>query len=408
MKKTKLVIVATIVAVLGLSACSKYSNKAVEVELKTEVDSLNYTFGLLNARMVKSILAKDTTDKAFNKFMAILDKSFKNSDKDETYLQAKQIGERLQENTKTGLFGDSALVFDKKVVVKTIIKVLNNKKVDMTMEEATTFIQTTMAKKDSEKTEELVDSLNYAFGVANANEFKMYIPALANDTTGKNTKMFIKGLKKGLSEKTKTEIEKSAEQFGFWLGMQKEKGLMADSALTLHYPLIRQGVVNGVKNDKLGFSMQQANEYLSTTMQKRQEKVLEVKFAKEKAENLKFLEENKSKKGIVTTKSGLQYKVLRKSRRGKYPKLTDKIKVHYVGKLIDGTEFDSSIARKKPAEFYLNGVIKGWQEGLQLMRVGSKYRFYIPYYLGYGAKGTPTIPPFSTLIFEVRLLKIEK
>ncbi len=406
MKKTKLVIATAIVAVFAFSACSGYSNKAKEVTLKTQEDSLNYTLGVLNGRTVKSVLAKDTTEAAFNEFMTALDKAFKSNDKDENYLQGKQIGERLKENEKTGLYGDSTLVFNSKIASKAIVSVLKNEKVDMTMEEATNYIQLAM-EKQGERTKEQLDSLNYAFGVANGNEFKMYIPALSNDSTGKKIKEFIKGLEKGLAEKPKTNIQKSATQFGLWLGMQKEKGLMGDSTLNINYALLRQGVVNAVKNKNVGMDMDKANQYLSTTMEKRQEKILEVKFAKRKAENLKFLEENKTKEGVVTTESGLQYKVIKKG-KGALPKLTDKVKVHYVGKIIEGSEFDSSLKRGEPATFRVNQVIKGWTEGLQLMPVGSKYILYVPAKLGYKAQGTPTIPPFSTLIFEVELLSIEK
>jgi len=120
-----------------------------------------------------------------------------------------------------------------------------------------------------------------------------------------------------------------------------------------------------------------------------------------------FLAENKKKEGVKVTASGLQYKVIKKG-NGPKPKLTDKVKVNYRGTLLDGTEFDSSYKRGKPAEFPLNGVIKGWTEGLQLMPVGSKYEFYIPADLAYGARGPQTIGPNQTLIFEVELLEIVK
>ena len=94
--------------------------------------------------------------------------------------------------------------------------------------------------------------------------------------------------------------------------------------------------------------------------------------------------------------------------RGPKPQATDRVKVHYHGTLIDGTVFDSSIERGEPAEFGLNQVIKGWTEGLQLMPVGSKFRFYIPQELGYGERATGSIPPYSTLIFDVELLEILK
>ncbi len=129
---------------------------------------------------------------------------------------------------------------------------------------------------------------------------------------------------------------------------------------------------------------------------------------KNKREGAAFLAENKKKEGVVTTESGLQYKVITKG-TGAFPKSTDKVKVHYKGTLLDGKVFDSSYDRNEPAEFPLNQVIKGWTEGLQLMQVGSKYQFFIPYELGYGEMGRgEMIPPATVLTFEVELLDIVK
>ena len=127
-----------------------------------------------------------------------------------------------------------------------------------------------------------------------------------------------------------------------------------------------------------------------------------------KKEGMTFLLENKTKSGVITTKSGLQYIVLRKG-DGDQPKETDQVKVHYRGTLLNGDEFDSSYKRGNPATFRLNAVIKGWQEGLQLMSPGSKYKFFIPSELGYGERGAGNmIGPNATLIFEVELLDIVK
>ena len=129
---------------------------------------------------------------------------------------------------------------------------------------------------------------------------------------------------------------------------------------------------------------------------------------KNKRESAAFLAENKKKEGVITTESGLQYRVITKG-TGPLPKATDKVKVNYKGTLLDGKVFDSSYDRKEPAEFPLNQVIKGWTEGLQLMSVGSKYEFFIPYDLGYGEMGRgEMIPPATVLIFEVELLDIVK
>lgn len=129
--------------------------------------------------------------------------------------------------------------------------------------------------------------------------------------------------------------------------------------------------------------------------------------AKAKEEGEKFLVENAKREGVKVTASGLQYEVL-EATIGQKPKATDSVRVHYEGTLIDGTVFDSSYKRGESIAFPLNGVIKGWTEGLQLMSVGSKYKFFIPYQLAYGEHGAgASIPPYAALIFTVELLGIE-
>lgn len=123
--------------------------------------------------------------------------------------------------------------------------------------------------------------------------------------------------------------------------------------------------------------------------------------------NMDFLEENKKKDGVITTESGLQYKIIRQG-KGAIPTEMSKVKVDYLGKLIDGKEFDSSYKRKFPAVFRLDQVIKGWTEALTMMPVGSKWEIYIPQELGYGSRSSGKIKAYSTLIFEIELLGIEK
>ena len=126
-----------------------------------------------------------------------------------------------------------------------------------------------------------------------------------------------------------------------------------------------------------------------------------------KAEGEQFLAENAKKEGVKTTASGLQYQVLRDG-NGKQPKATDQVECHYEGTLIDGTKFDSSYDRGQTATFPLNQVIAGWTEGLQLMHEGAKYRFFIPYQLGYGERGAgASIPPYAALIFDVELVAVK-
>ena len=184
--------------------------------------------------------------------------------------------------------------------------------------------------------------------------------------------------------------------------------------------LFIQGVLSGLDSTNILIEQEKVDVILREFFQKRQTEIrkkkqeeaalkAEEEFGDIKAEGIKFLEDNKAKKGVEVTESGLQYVVLKEG-AGAKPLATSKVKVHYHGTLIDGTVFDSSVDRKKPSTFGVNRVIKGWTEGLQLMNVGSKYKFFIPQELAYGA--TPRkggkIKPFAMLIFEVELLEIIK
>lgn len=143
-----------------------------------------------------------------------------------------------------------------------------------------------------------------------------------------------------------------------------------------------------------------------TTIQQYMQQAMMKKSAIVKEAGQEFLDSNKAKAGVKTTASGLQYQVLNEG-HGKSPASSEKVTVHYTGKLIDGSVFDSSVERGQPATFGVNQVIPGWTEALQLMKEGDKWILYIPYALAYGERGSPpTIPPFSTLVFEVELLKV--
>lgn len=124
-------------------------------------------------------------------------------------------------------------------------------------------------------------------------------------------------------------------------------------------------------------------------------------------EQLDYLETNSKREGIIVTTSGLQYEIITEG-TGKSPLYTDKVRCHYQGSFIDGRVFDSSYKSEKPIEFSLMNVIEGWTEGLQYMKEGAKYRFYIPFYLGYGPNGYGSIPPYATLIFDVELIEVVK
>lgn len=258
-----------------------------------------------------------------------------------------------------------------------------------------------------------LDSLNYAFGLANGNGIKQYYLA-ADSANADSLKIKIASLLKGLNDGLNAKVDEKhpelselGKNIGSALKEQTKSGLMGDSTLTVDIDIIKQGLINGLKGSTVQMKPEEAQMYLQTTMQKLQEKKMERQFGANKTAGEKFLATNKSKAGVITTASGLQYEVIKKG-NGPLPTDTSRVKVHYHGTLIDGTTFDSSIDRGEPAVFGVNQVIKGWTEALKLMPVGSKYKLYIPQELAYGGQDQGAIKPFSALIFDVELLSIEK
>lgn len=165
---------------------------------------------------------------------------------------------------------------------------------------------------------------------------------------------------------------------------------------------IAKGIDDVLANRPTGVSIEQANTIVSNEIALINEK----KSGPMIEEGKKFLADNAKKAGVKTTASGLQYEVIN-SGGGATPKLTDQVTTHYRGTLINGKQFDSSYDRGEPATFPVNGVIKGWTEALQMMKEGDKWRLYIPYNLAYGERGAgQDIPPYSTLIFDIELLKV--
>ena len=208
----------------------------------------------------------------------------------------------------------------------------------------------------------------------------------------------------GAVDKLTTEKDKVSYMVGMDLsnGLQQIKGEI-DPAI------VAQALQDALKGGKTLLTAEEALAIRQSFVQKMQAQMAEKQAAagnKNKADGEAFLAANKSKPGVKTTASGLQYQVIKEG-TGKKPGPNDQVKVHYLGTLIDGTKFDSSYDRGQPAQFALNGVIPGWTEALQLMPVGSKYKLFIPSNLAYGEKGSPgPIGPNSTLIFEVELLEI--
>lgn len=254
-----------------------------------------------------------------------------------------------------------------------------------------------------------VDSLSYAFGVAQSQGFGNYltqqlridsaqigdvVKGLIDGAAGKDAKSqmaYIEGLKVG---------KMIAEN---WVSGITSNVYGDDSTKSIDKDNLVAGFIAAVLSKDQKMTMEEAQEYIQAV----EDKKTEEEFGPNREAGEKFLAENKTKEGVQVTPSGLQYKVIKQG-KGAVPTTTDKVSVHYRGTLIDGTEFDSSYKRNKPTEFGVTQVIKGWTEALTMMPVGSKWELYIPQELAYGSRNQGQIKPFSTLIFEVELLDIVK
>jgi FKBP-type peptidyl-prolyl cis-trans isomerase FkpA/FKBP-type peptidyl-prolyl cis-trans isomerase FklB len=206
-----------------------------------------------------------------------------------------------------------------------------------------------------------------------------------------------------------TELNTDEQKLGYIIGMDIGNSLRQQGA-EVDLDALIDAISATYRNEELSMTPEEAASIREEYVQKRQAaQQAESAVAGEAnlVEGQAFLAENKLKEGVKTTTSGLQYKVLTMG-DGAKPVATDTVKVHYSGKLLDGTEFDSSYARNEPISFALNRVIAGWTEGVQLMPIGSKFMFYIAPELAYGEAGGGPIPPNSTLVFEVELLDIEQ
>lgn len=203
----------------------------------------------------------------------------------------------------------------------------------------------------------------------------------------------------------KPSLKDDKAKVSYAIGQNIARNIKAQN-IDLDPKVVGYAVASGMKGDKPELSDEEMQKAIQNLQQAAQAKAME-EAQKNKGASDDFLAKNKAKPNIKTTASGLQYEVLKEG-KGKKPSLKDKVTVHYTGTLIDGKKFDSSHDRGQPAEFPVNGIIKGWQEALQMMPEGAVYRLYIPPDLAYGAQAQPGIPPFSVLVFDVELLKVNK
>ncbi len=206
-------------------------------------------------------------------------------------------------------------------------------------------------------------------------------------------------------------LKSQMDSIAYTVGSNFGTMLKMDS-LYFNIDAIMMGIEDGLMGNKFKLTEDEISrcyQELNRIVTERNERLTKEAAEKAKAEGAKFLAENKKKKNIKTTASGLQYEVLQEGKKdGKSPKETSKVKVHYVGLLLNGTKFDSSYDNGEPIEFELNRVIRGWTEGLQLMKEGAKFKFFIPSELAYGERGSGrAIGPNETLVFEVELIEVK-
>ncbi|SHF71801.1 FKBP-type peptidyl-prolyl cis-trans isomerase [Pedobacter caeni] len=210
--------------------------------------------------------------------------------------------------------------------------------------------------------------------------------------------------KKATTQKAgaKPTFRNSLDSASYAFGANMSSSMKNDGLGSLNYDLLLKGLKDGFEGRPLLITKEQSQAPISNLFNGLSKK----KFAVNITEGKTFLENNKKQAGVQVTPSGLQYIVL-KAGDGIKPKVTDTVLAHYKGTLLNGKQFDSSYDRNEPLSLPLNRVIAGWTEGMQLMSTGSKYKFFIPYQLAYGERGAgQDIPPYSTLIFEVELLKV--
>lgn len=213
----------------------------------------------------------------------------------------------------------------------------------------------------------------------------------------------LKGEVEQLKKPKEVNLADPVIKVSYSMGTLMAGNIKSQGADSLNAEAIAMGISHVLNNQQ---ALVEQNEAMSLVQNYMQEAMMK-KSVKAKSAGVAFLAANKTKEGVITTTSGLQYKVVA-SGSGKQPTATSRVTVHYTGQLIDGLVFDSSVKRGQPATFSLNGVIRGWTEALQLMKEGDKWMVYVPYELGYGERGSGAqIPPYSTLIFEIELIKVD-
>lgn len=419
MKKTIFSVAVAFAAGLCISCTSAPKADLVGA---SKLDSLSYAIGVSQSQGLKDYLSRMDVDTTYmNQFVAGLLAGANADDKQNAYFCGEQIGDQVVNQIIPGvtseLFEGKEGKLNEKNFTNAFIAGVTGKGMKMTPAEAQEKVMSLMTaiRTNNDSTANLkaqVDTFSYAMGLAQTQGLKDFVMyRMGVDTVYMAD--FVKGLKAAI--KGKDNAKKKATNAGIQIGQQIANQmvpgisyeLFGNESELVSKDYILAGFIAGATEKDLLIQPMEADMLAMTLMEDIKSEYLEQQFGENKAQGEAFLTSIAQEEGVVKTESGLCYKVL-KAGKGAIPTNTDKVKVHYRGTLINGTEFDSSYSRNEPTSFRADQVIAGWTEALTMMPVGSKWMLYIPQELAYGSRDLGTIQPFSTLVFEVELLEIEK
>jgi len=254
-----------------------------------------------------------------------------------------------------------------------------------------------------------IDTVSYFLGMSRAEGIEMYLEEAGVDTAYMDA--FFKGFMEGIEKYSPEDVARLegmriSQTINIqWIEEFNKNIFMDDSDYTINRKAVLWGFYTGVKSaDKM--ELMRADTYSQLKIENLKTAYRESKFKDWIAKGETFLTENKNKEGVVTTASGLQYKIIEQGSSNVKPIETSVVKINYVGRFIDESEFGNTYRNEKPATVQVNKIIQGWTEALTMMNVGSKWELYVPYNLAYGAREQNDIPPYSVLIFEIELLEI--
>ena len=389
----------------------------------SKADSLAYAIGIAQTQGLQDYLVdRMGVDTAYMcKFVDGLLDGAKADEKKSAYYAGTQIGQdvvsRIIPGVTDELFDGKEGELNKKNFTSAFVAGVTEKGLKMTPAEAQEKAMSllTTIRENNDSTANLkaqIDTFSYAMGLAQTQGLKSFIIyRMGVDTLYMGD--FVKGLKAGM--KAGDNAKQTAFTAGVQIGQQVanqiipgvSREVFGNTDELISEDFFLAGFISGATGKGLRMHPMEAQKVAVELMEEIKNERFEQQFGENKAQGVAFLDSISKTEGVVKTESGLCYKVITEG-KGVVPTNTDKVKVHYRGTLIDGTEFDSSYSRNEPTTFRANQVIAGWTEALTMMPVGSKWMLYIPQELAYGSRDLGQIKPFSTLIFEVELLEIVK